>query len=209
VPSTSPDTRTRDDRHFDRWSRRYDRSPTQTLLFQPVQRSVVAALSSRLPHRAAVLDIGCGTGRLLERLDGALPGVTLVGLDRVSGMLAAARHRRAPLLLARGTAEQLPYRDATFDAVLTTVSFHHWSDKRAAIAEVFRVLKPAGLFALTDVSPDDAPGWLPFVRRSMHDMPSVVERERLITGAGFRIVDGRRTLHGRWIPLTIAERPAP
>ena len=60
--------------------------------------------------------------------------------------MTTTRERRGP-----------PHPDRCFDVVITTVSFHHWSDKSAALAEVFRVLRPGGLFALTDVSLDDLP----------------------------------------------------
>ena len=204
--------RARDDRHFDRWAARYDRSLTQSLLFGPVQRSVVAAVAPRLPPGARVLDVGCGTGRLLDRLRTVLPGAALFGLDRSSGMTEAARHLRSYLRIERGTAESLPHPDGCFDAVVTTVSFHHWTDKVAAVAEVRRVLRPGGLFALTDPSVDDLPGWprplWTIARRNMDDMPALDERDRLLDGAGLRVLETRPTLHGRWITLTLAERPA-
>jgi len=139
VHTTPGGRRARDDRHFDRWAARYDRSLTQSLLFGPVQRSVVAAVAPRLPPGARVLD----------RLRTALPGAALFGLDRSSGMTEAARHLRSYLRIERGTAESLPHPDGCFDAVVTTVSFHHWTDKVAAVAEVRRVLRPGGLLVLS------------------------------------------------------------
>jgi len=94
---------------------------------------------------------------------------------------------------------------------VTTISFHHWSDKAAALAEVFRVLRPGGLFALTDISIDDLPRWprplWAIAGRGMDDMPSLEERDRLMDGAGLRVVEVRPTLHRHWIRLTLAERP--
>jgi ubiquinone/menaquinone biosynthesis C-methylase UbiE len=210
MSTTREDRRTRDYRHFDRWARRYDRSWTQSLLFGPVQRAVVAALAPRLPASAVILDVGCGTGRLLAQVRAVAPTATLVGLDRSAGMTQAARRARPDLLLARGSAEVLPYADGRFDAVMTTISFHHWSDKAAALTEVFRVLRPGGLFALTDVSIDDLPGWpasfWAVARRRMDDMPALDERDRLINGAGLRVLDVLPTFHRRWVTLTIAER---
>jgi ubiquinone/menaquinone biosynthesis C-methylase UbiE len=205
------DRRSRDDRHFDRWAKRYDRSGSQALLFEPVHRSVVAALGRRLRPESRVLDLGCGTGRLLERLGRLVPGTTRIGLDRSAGMAEQARRLRPELHVERGTAESLPHPDCSFDAVITTVSFHHWFDKNAALAEVARVLRPAGLLALTDVSLDDLPGrpgafWA-LVRGRMSDMPAIADRDRLLTTAGLRVLDTLPTLHRRWITLTVAERP--
>jgi ubiquinone/menaquinone biosynthesis C-methylase UbiE len=210
---TAEKRRIHDDRHFDRWARRYDRSLLQPVLFGPVHASVVATTRARLAASAAVLDIGCGTGRLLERLGAALPDGTLVGLDQSAGMAQAAKRLRPRLTVERGIAEALPHRDGAFDAVFTTVSFHHWTDKPAGIAEVFRVLRPGGLFALTDISRDDLPSWpaplWALARRRMHDMPRLEERQGMVEAAGFRIVAQEPTLHRRWVVVTLAERPDP
>lgn len=205
------DRQLRDERHFDRWARRYDRSLMQTLLFDPVQRSVVSALVGHLSPSPSVLDIGCGTGRLLDRIKTAVPSAVLVGLDRSMGMVESARRLRPQVAIVRGSAESLPHPDGCFDAVVTTISFHHWSDKERALCEVFRVLRPAGIFALTDVSVDDLPGWprhlWALARRGMDDMPALEERHRMIEGAGLRVLEVIPTLHRRWVSLTLSRRP--
>ena len=174
---------------------------------------MVASIAARIPPPGVILDIGCGTGLLLGRIGSALPSAALVGLDRSAGMAERAKHQRPDLWIERGSAETLPHPDCSFDAVTTTLSFHHWSDKAAAIREVFRVLRPGGLFALTDVSSDDVASRMsPLLflgRRMTHDMPTVRERERLIKEAGFQVLDSSAALHRRWIPLTLAQRPGP
>ncbi|MGD0083332.1 MAG: class I SAM-dependent methyltransferase [Acidimicrobiales bacterium] len=197
-----------DELHFDVWSRTYDRSPMQVVFFGPIQRAVSATLASRLAS-GKLLDIGTGTGRLLELLGQERPQLALFGLDRSAGMLNAARQARAPLNLVRGAAEALPFPNESFDVVTSTLSFHHWSDQPEALSEVRRVLRPGGAFALADVSIDDLPRWKPVrvVARHMvaHGLP-LNERHRLLEGAGLQVVDERRAFHGRWIPLTVAER---
>jgi ubiquinone/menaquinone biosynthesis C-methylase UbiE len=212
VHATPRERQARDDRHFDRWAARYDRSLAQSLLFGPVQRTVAAVLAARLPVSAALLDVGCGTGRLLDRLGSVQPGWSLFGVDRSTGMASAARRLRPSLRIVQGSAEALPYESRSFDAVVTTLSFHHWSDKPSALAEVFRVLRPGGLLALTDASVDDLPGrprrlWA-LARRNMDDMPALRDRDLLLDGAGLRVLEVRQALHGRWVTLTLAERPA-
>jgi len=197
-----------DDQHFDAWSRRYDRSPAQVFFFGPVHQAVSAALAGRLAA-GRLLDIGAGTGRLLDRLGQGLPGMALFGLDRSAGMLSAAHQARAQLSLVRGTAEALPFADESFDVVTTTLSFHHWSDQPKALGEVRRVLRPGGTFALADVSSDDLPRWglVQAVARSRlaRGLP-LEERHRLLQVAGLRVVEERRAFHRRWVPLTVAER---
>ena len=54
------------------------------------------------------------------------------------------------LRFSTGTAEHLPYPDATFDLVVSTTSFDHWADQRAGLAECARVMTPDGHLVLTD-----------------------------------------------------------
>lgn len=59
--------------------------------------------------------------------------------------------------LARAVAERLPFRDASFDLVVATVSFDHWTDQPAGLTEIARVLRPAGRLVPIDLF---AIGWL-------------------------------------------------
>jgi ubiquinone/menaquinone biosynthesis C-methylase UbiE len=101
------------------------------------------------PGRRA-LELGCGTGVFLERV--APSGAAIVGLDLSADLLAKARGRLAAapnVVLHRGDAENLPYPDATFDAVYGSSVLHHL-DLDRALHEALRVLRPGGRCAFTE-----------------------------------------------------------
>jgi ubiquinone/menaquinone biosynthesis C-methylase UbiE len=112
-------------------------------------------------HRGlAVLDLACGTGAFLADLAAAFPRARLIGLDLSPAYLAAAARGRGAAAFVQGKAEQLPFADASLDAVTTVYLFHELPPKvRAAVAaEIARVLKPGGVLALADsIQPKDEP----------------------------------------------------
>jgi ubiquinone/menaquinone biosynthesis C-methylase UbiE len=141
----------RDVDRFDKWAPKYDRDRLQQRFFGPVHARTLqlAAGLGIMPQR--VLDIGCGTGALLRSVSGQWPSAALVGVDPAAGMLRAARQAGVPGGLAQATAGALPFAGATFDLVISTVSFHHWASQRDGLAEVRRVLAPGGIFILADL----------------------------------------------------------
>src|ERR1700712_5753567 len=101
---------------------------------------------ARLRPGDRVLDIGCGTGNLTLLVAKRYPSVTVVGLDPDPAALDRARRKaiRGKLTAAfdQGFAEQLPYPDASFDAVLCALALHHVTEEHriASLREVARVL---------------------------------------------------------------------
>ena len=141
--------------HFDRWAPRYDRSIHQKLMFGPVHDVVLSAFSTLGAVPRDILDVGCGTGRLLESAGRRWDGAQLTGIDASEAMIAEARGKHegdARFIFRQADASGLPLKDASFDAVFSTMSFHHWGDQASGIREVARVLRPGGFFVLADVS---------------------------------------------------------
>jgi len=91
---------------------------------------------------AAVLDVGCGTGALLRLLAERLPATAdLWGVDPAPAMIELGRAplgERSNVQLEVAFAEELPYPEARFDLVVSTVSLHHWADQAAGLGEVGR-----------------------------------------------------------------------
>ena len=105
------------------------------------------------PTPSQVLDLDCGTGYLLRVLADRYPNAEqLVGIDAAPQMVqtAAADARDDRLTFAVGVAEQIGYPDETFDLIVSTTSFDHWSDQQAGLRECARVLHPGGRLVLVD-----------------------------------------------------------
>ena len=121
------------------------------------------ALKRRLLEHAAiadgeeVLDVGCGTGTLAVAALRAAPGARLTGLDADPAILRRARRRAADTGLAiafdEGRSNALPYADASFDVVVSTLFFHHLPDdaKHETAREIVRVLRPGGRVVVGDL----------------------------------------------------------
>ena len=138
---------------FDEWSTTYDRGPGK-YFFGRVHRPVVDAVCSGGVTPRRVVDLGCGTGRLLEALLPRLTEAELIGVDPAEGMIAVARTRFATeprIRLEVAPADRMPLDDGSADVVTTTLSFHHWDHQDAALREVVRTLAPGGRLLLADV----------------------------------------------------------
>jgi 2-polyprenyl-3-methyl-5-hydroxy-6-metoxy-1,4-benzoquinol methylase len=128
--------------------------------FGVVARTITAdaeAFISRLnlPSGTRVLDVACGTGNLAIPL--ARQGCTVTGVDIAPNLLVQARERAAAehltAIFDEGDAEQLPYPDATFDAVVTMFGAMFAPRPELVAQELARVLKPGGTLAMANWNP--------------------------------------------------------
>ncbi|MEQ8757177.1 MAG: class I SAM-dependent methyltransferase [Coleofasciculus sp. G1-WW12-02] len=135
---------------FDLWAPNYDLLFT-TVFYQAVHQRLLEYVE--LPENPNVLDLGCGTGRLLHRLATQFPTLKGTGLDLSSQMLRQARQsnqHRPRLIFKQGNAESLPFTEGQFDAVFNTISFLHYPQPQQVLFEVNRVLGEGGRFYLVD-----------------------------------------------------------
>ncbi len=111
-------------------------------------RDSLAAPLHDLPPEAVITDLGCSTGYLLEQLERAHPEATLVGVDLVEAGLRKA-HKLVPgARLLQADVCALPLADASVDAVVSANLLEHVPDDGKALAEITRILRPAGIAAL-------------------------------------------------------------
>jgi ubiquinone/menaquinone biosynthesis C-methylase UbiE len=138
---------------FDLWSATYDRAGLQQTTYRPIHDAVLARLDGFRPER--ILDLGCGTGQLTERLGTAFPDALVVGADLSDGMLERAASRVADEQLAtfvRADAQHLPLASASLDLLTCTESFHWYADQEAAAAELARLVRPGGRVIIASIA---------------------------------------------------------
>lgn len=152
------------------------------------EKTALLALSTaQSPGR--VLDLGCGTGYLLRRLAREYPDVRkLAGIDAAATMIEVAERGAddARVNFLVGVAEQLPYPDGSFELVVSSTSFDHWSDQQKGLVECRRVLTGGGQLVLVD----QFSNWLlPTLIVSRRGKARTKKRAgRLLTTAGFKSV---------------------
>ena len=142
----------------------YDAVIAATMRESTFRRALLAQAAIANGHR--VLDLGSGSGTLAILIGREVPGARVEGLDADPAMVETARRKAAlagsSAVFHHGDATRLPFEDATFDRVVSSLFFHHLSPagKRQAAAEIARVLRPGGELHVADWGP--APN--PFLR---------------------------------------------
>ena len=175
------------------------------------------------PAQGRVLEIGFGTGLNLAHYGARVRG--LVAVEPSEGMLARAAPRMAaapfPVQVVVGSAEDLPFDDASFDTVVSVLTLCTVADPARAVAQLRRVLRPDGAFLVLEHGLADDAGvarwqqrldWLETrVACGCHLNRDTV---RLVREQGFRFEQLRRFFvpgvprtHG-WMTLALARREA-
>lgn len=95
---------------------------------------------------STILDVGCGTGRLLSELHQTYPAAALNGIDLAQNMVLQAKERLGDTAdVACGDAEQLPFNDNTFDLIVSSSTLQWLETTTVFMKESYRVMKNGGL----------------------------------------------------------------
>ena len=124
--------------------------------FQDERNELLMQLARARPG-ARALDLGCGTGIMLDKLGERFDGVA--GLDISQEMLEgydlSDLRPGLSVSLLRGDMAALPFREAAFDVVVCRSALHHMDDEAGVLAEIARVLKPDGALVLGEPANDN------------------------------------------------------
>jgi len=169
-----------------------------------------AVIKEKISFHGTISDLGCGTGELIDVLSEETSH-KLIGIDYSPEMLEQARLRlsgtgNAELRL--GELEHLPMKNQEIDTAILNMVLHHISQPELPIAEVYRVLKPGGLFVLSDFEKHDREeikeiiggSWLGFEKETI---------KTWLTDAGFHLktVDAYPVNHNLMINVFTAKKP--
>jgi ubiquinone/menaquinone biosynthesis C-methylase UbiE len=148
----------------------------------------------RLAPGEMVLDVGCGTGSLALAAKRAVGSTgTVTGVDASPEMIALAARKAtragADVVFRAAAAERLPFPDASFDVVLSTLMLHHLPGpvRLECVREARRVLKPGGRMLTVDFSAPSARKRGLIARMHRHGGVSVGAMVTLLREAGMRV----------------------
>lgn len=122
----------------------WDEAPGKEVILAGLRNDLA---SDALRRNEALIDVGCGTGFLLERVRTEIcEDWRLVGIDFASSAIEIGRARFESLDLHQGDASAMPFRDASFDIAVSYGSLEHVVTPEVGVAETARVLRPGGRF---------------------------------------------------------------
>ncbi|HEX2097017.1 MAG TPA: methyltransferase domain-containing protein [Solirubrobacterales bacterium] len=207
-----------------RWrvfSRIYDPVLALTMRERRFRAAMRERVSAALPEGGTVVDVGCGTGTFLLGMAAARPDATLIGVDGDPEILARARAKAGAEAVEwrDGLAGELPLPDDSADVMTMSLVLHHLlpGQKREAMRDIGRVLKPGGSFQIADWGPphDPAMSAVFFVSQAIDGFERTADHRagrlpQMLREAGFEDVEryGRLRTAGGSLDLLSAQRRA-
>lgn len=115
-------------------------------IFNSYCLSVKYGLESIAGVKGKVLDVGCGAGAFTAALKLYRSDLSLVGLDFSQRCIQMAKQKHKEIKFVQGNVDQMPFKNESFDAVVSNHLLEHLDEPKAAVVEIYRVLKPKGVF---------------------------------------------------------------
>lgn len=135
----------------------YDNHLSVNFYFEKIYKRVVEEIAGKQGNYFVrpinFLDVACGTGKIIHILSPKFPESKFLGLDFSEAMLREAiknQPRTNNVQFQIGSVTKLPAEDNAYDLVICTEAFHHFMFPDETLEEIYRVLKPGGMFLLID-----------------------------------------------------------
>lgn len=148
-------------------------------------------IANRAESYPVIVDVGCGAGQSLARLQQRFAPHMIVGVDIDAEMLRLSAAQAAkidiPVALIQGTSSDLGLASGSVDVVFCHQTFHHLPDQESAIKEFHRVLKPGGILLFAESTRKFIHSWIIrlLFRHPMEVQKSAEEYRQVIEQAGF------------------------
>ena len=193
---TSP----KDVERFNKWAVTYEKSVAQRWYFGPIHLAMLDLLDHERQEKPPcfILDVGCGTGRLLRATSVRWPHAQLFGADPAERMVSEAGRLNPSATFTLAFSESLPFPGQSFDLVFSSLSLHHWANQAKGLKEIARVLRRGGWFCLADYT---IPGWIACLFGEK--VKSFDQIRGLIQAAGLSVMCQKR-LWARFAHITLA-----
>ncbi len=179
------------ERQFDRAAATYDSVAS-------LQRQMADRLLADLPSQLEghCVDLGCGTGALLQKLAKRIDVRKLTGVDLSSAMLNQARQRVPQAQFVKGDLASIPLDDDSFSWATSNAAIQ-WCDSRIVFSELQRILRPDGQAFISTFGPGTMQQWrdalehIGTVKPRVHTFKNIQQLTDEMKDAGFRSVSSR------------------
>jgi ubiquinone/menaquinone biosynthesis C-methylase UbiE len=167
-------------------------------------RHAMKVLRRRPRADASVLELGCGSGRMLSSIQARDSELRLTGLDLSASQIDLARNSHPAIEFVCGNGEALPFPDASFDYVVFFDYLEHIEKPPESLAEMYRVLAPDGQLHFICPAEGQSVYWLSqkitgrhFKKQTAGHIQQFRRRdlERLVAAAGFSVTELRFSYH--------------
>jgi len=198
---------------WDFWAGRYEKLWVQKYSLKPTRDLVITELEKYLEpignDNVSLLDVGCGTGQLLEDIGEKFKhlSLSLTGIDSSKQMVAMANKKLSKAKFLVGDALNLPFCEKRFDFLTCSHSFPYYQNKLRALQEFKRVLKPGGVLFLVQASEnnlyDKVVMKLVKLTTGQVDYPSQAEIQELVERAELNLVEQKKLPNKFFMPSII------
>lgn len=182
---------------WEKLAKKYDRLWVQRYSLGPTRQQVLARIAAT--DAGSLIDLGCGTGQLLQELSVRHPRMRLAGIDKASGMIGRCNEKQIP---AEFFCRELPcdtLRLQGFDAAVCCHSFPYYRDKSGALAQIHGLLRHGGTAIFVHASRNNL-----YDRIALWFTEKTAEKAEYLSRKEFAaLVEGRFTITERF---TIREK---